>query len=660
MRTRVWLIIACGAVLVWQFGSGSMQAPSRPDDAASTTGAPWNPSERYHGTDSFVPDWRAAEVIDAKASDFFLRHHWPRYKGDHDKGGTAILARVSAAERASGLVVFQQSFIDPLLPDDVPTAAARSFSRASLVAAHGESEPVVIGVRTLDAARAVSVEVSDLIGLEGRIDRRDVTNRLMLPYRPLVGTDGKTAGRMQQMVLLKTPGNSWTFPPRYSMAYVVDVHVPIDAKPGRYAGTVTVKSGGVVAQTIAVDVEVLPFTLKTNNFHAGGFGVTWGIWEGGFTGYYAEMMEMDARYGFNLAGGFFNKGAEIPFRRDGAGRLEVDSTSPKFKTFHDTMSRLRAFGMAQVAFWNWGASGTVGQFNGVLAAAGYPPIDTDAGKRGFAEMCRAIKEAERRYQWPELVINPFDEALMDQDATRAVIEAMSFVHVASPDTRIYMTEWREHYARLYQSSGRTLRGRGRPGRGNSNEYDALVASREPPRLNFHVIGANRVDEESRLIQHDLGGEYWHYTTVPEVGPQARFAYGFKPWIVQAQATLIWATYKGDLDGSGWTLHYLMPEDKDHQAKKLTRGPVVASARAIGTREGIDARKYIETLRYYAQAKHSTDNLRFLDDLSTRSRDLADLSDIGGVENREATGVRGDAFDRLRAEIRGRIVALLRP
>ena len=84
---------------------------------------------------------------------------------------------------------------------------------------------------------------------------------------------------------------------------------------------------------------------------------------------------------------------------------------------------------------------------------------------------------------------------------------------------------------------------------------------------------------------------WHYTTVPEVGPQARFAYGFKPWIVQAQATLIWATYKGDLDGSGWTLHYLMPEDEDHQAKKLTRGPVVASARAIGTREGIDDRKY---------------------------------------------------------------------
>ena len=72
-------------------------------------------------------------------------------------------------------------------------------------------------------------------------------------------------------------------------------------------------------------------------------------------------------------------------------------------------------------------------------------------------MCRAIKEAERRYQWPELVINPFDEALMDQDATRSVIEAMSFVHVASPDTRIYMTEWREHYTRLYQSSGRTLR-----------------------------------------------------------------------------------------------------------------------------------------------------------------------------------------------------------
>jgi hypothetical protein len=133
MRARIWLSVACGAVLAWQVGSLSKQTVPRPDAPAAARRAPWSPSERYHGTDSFVPDWRAAEAIDTRASDFFLRNHWPRYKGDYDKGGTASLAGVSTAERTSGVVVFQWSFIEPLLPNDVPTAAARSFERAAAV-----------------------------------------------------------------------------------------------------------------------------------------------------------------------------------------------------------------------------------------------------------------------------------------------------------------------------------------------------------------------------------------------------------------------------------------------------------------------------------------------------------------------------------------------
>jgi len=363
------------------------------------------------------------------------------------------------------------------------------------------------------------------------------------------------------------------------------------------------------------------------------------------------MIEIDSRYGFNLAGGFFNKGAEIPFRRTSDGGLEVDAGHEKFRTFNATMSALKKHGMGQVAFWNWGASGTLAQFNNVLAAAGVPPIGTEEGKKGFAQVCKAIKQAERKLGWPEFVINPVDEALMDQDATRELIRAVPHVQALSPETRLYMTEWHEGYTRLYQSSGSTLRGRRRPA------DNAPVAGGEKPRLNFQVIGANTLSQNGRCLQEQLGGEYWVYTTLTKVGPHGRFAYGFMPYIVKAEACLMWATWKGDLTGQGWTLHYLMPDEP--KGNSGTRGPALASVRAVLAREGIDDRKYIETLKYHARTRKSEQDLRYLDELPARCRSLADdLKNIGGGDNTEAKVSDDDGIQKLRVEVKDRILKLI--
>ncbi|HYF49288.1 MAG TPA: hypothetical protein VEJ63_07780 [Planctomycetota bacterium] len=609
------------------------------------------PDERYFGTDSFVPDWKKAEEIDARASEFFLKNHWPKFKADYDKGGSAALSDASAQQKAAGAVVFLHSMIEPLGVDALPKAERVNFERTAIFAARGESEPVLVGVRTLGEPREISIEVSDLAGPAGKIAKENITNRLLLPYKI---SKGKGVDAVEQMVLLKTPQNRWTFPPNYAMAYAVDVHVPVDAPPGKYSGRIVVKSGRVVAKEFTLELEVLPFTLKTNNFHAGGFGVSFKTWAGGFTAYHPEMMEMDARYGFNMAGGFFNKGAEIPFRKDAQGNLEVNPDDPKFQKFNETMKNMAKHNLGQVAFWNWGASGDVKQFNNVLKAAGYGPIHTEEGKKGFGEICRAIKAAEKKHGWPEVVINPYDEALMDQDSVREIIAGVHYVHEMSPETRLYMTQWREGYARLYQSQGKQLQGKSRP---QGKELQALKASNEAPQLNFHVIGNNVLENDARKMQDELGGEYWHYTVIGAMDAQARFAYGFKAWIARCEACLIWATYKGDLDGSGWTLHYAMPEDPA-QGEKNTRGPVIASVRAIPAREGIDDRKYIETLKFHARKMKSEDDLKFLNELAERCRGLADLKNIGGVDNTEATGINGNAFHSLRVEIKNRILKLV--
>ncbi|HUT34136.1 MAG TPA: hypothetical protein VNE39_11690 [Planctomycetota bacterium] len=650
MRSGQVLIVALvGSVLCASAAAGQ-------DRPAKAT---WSPDEKHFGTDAFVPDWRRAEELDAKATQRFLERHWPDFRATHDAGNQGGLPEgLTEAERTAGIVVFPVDYIGETLPSRVPTPAERQFKSMALFAAKGESEPFAIAVRALDAPKVVAVETTDLTGSGGTIAKADTANRLCLAWdSDLYKGRGKWAKEMQQVVLLKTPDNQWKFPPNYTMTYWVDVHVPAEAKPGAYTGQIHVKADGKVARTIDVAVEVLPFALKTNNFHAGCFRVTFNIWAAGFVGYYEEMIEMDSRYGYNIAGGFFNKGNEIPFT-GAMETLKVDEGHEKFRKFDTTMKLLRKHGMGQVAFWNWGASGNVGQFNNVLKGAGCQPIQTEEGKKGFAHILRALKEAEEKHAWPEFVINPYDEALMDQEAVRHIIQAMPYVHAISPRSRVYMTEWHVGYTRLYQSSGRTLAGKSRPG-DHGKEYKALAASGErEPLLNFHVIGANVYDPESRAIQDRFGGECWNYKGINRVSPQARYAQGFGSYVMKNEASLLWANYSGNFDEPSWTMHYVMPDER--ASRYNTRGPVLASVRAAIGREGIDDRKYIETLKFHARTRKSVEDLKFLDEeLPRRCVAMADLKDVGGIDNTQERVTNASVFQKLRTEVKDRILRLLK-
>lgn len=607
---------------------------------------------RFRGREAFIPDWRRGDALDEIASAHFLAHYWPQLRPQR----YADMVAAPAPPTKDEVRIFSADYWRAVDPDHEPGPYSRTASPIVIRAARGESEPVSIGVRTGGVARTISVATTVLSGSAGRIDAEAATNRVMLPY-PARRDPGRRPTDIieKPMVLLKPPGNRWTFPAATAMAYVVDFHVPIDQPAGEYHGDIIISVDGREHERLPVSLTVLPFSLKTNDFHAGAFGVTYDIWAGGFSGYTEEMIEMDSRYGYNLAGGFFNKGYEVPFVRDADGNVRVDESSPKFRKFDATMKLMRRYGMGDVAFWNWGASGNVSQFNRVLAKAGFPGIETARGRRGFGALCAALKEAEGRYGWPEFVVNPYDEALKDQDATRAIIAAVTEVRRQSPNTRLYMTEWREGYTRLYQSSGLSLHGSKRP---REPEMRALAASGELPRLNFHVIGANTLSAAAARLQHRLGGELWHYGGASHQNAQARLVYGFIPWIVRADASLIWANYKGDLRGNGWTLHYMMPLDPQGRKHRDTRGPVIASVRAIAVREGIDDRKYIETLRYYATRYRSEADLRYLDTLQVAARNLLkSTKGVGGIDNIEARVARGADMTTLRRELGARITRL---
>lgn len=609
--------------------------------------------ERFWGRLAYVPNWRAGDRIDAIATERFLTRYWATLHPHYSEGGAP---GPPGNPVSNSRLVFLTNLDQPILSDYLPTAYERARTEIRITAALGESEAFSLGVRSGFTPTSVQVKLSSLNGPAGRIEAHEITQRLVLTYPARRHARAEPDDRViKPMVMIKPPSDGWRFPPHTTHNYYLDIHVPLDAVPGHYEGTVAVHFDERLGRKLHLSLEVLPFRLRTNGFHAGAFGIAYKRWAGGFSAYFPSMMEMDSRYGLNMAGAFFNKGNEIPFRTNSDGKLEVDRENPKFARFNQTMQRLKQYGMGDVAFWNWGASGNVEQFNNVLSAAGFPGIDTEAGKLGFAAMCRAIKDAETTYGWPELVINPFDEALDDQDATRELIEATTYVRALSPDTRLYVTEWREHYARLYQSSGKTLKGMGRP---RGKEYFALQLSLEAPRANFAVIGSNRAFDDSRSLQNRLGGEYWHYGAAQNVNPWARIVYGLQPYSVRAEAALLWANYRGDLDGSGWTLHFVMPDDRhDSRPDRSHQGLILPSPRALLAREGIDDRKYIETLHYLAAESGNRESLNYLAGLPRRIRAAIRTDYTGGRDNREGAVTTGSLVNDLRAEIASRIASL---
>jgi len=109
---------------------------------------------------------------------------------------------------------------------------------------------------------------------------------------------------------------------------------------------------------------------------------------------------------------------------------------------------------------------------------------------------------------------------------------------------------------------------------------------------------------------------------------------------------VWANYKAGLDGKGWALSYLMPDLDNGRKKRNTRGPVIPSPKALVAREGIDDRKYIETLRYFARKKNAKSDLKYLKTLPKRAREVASLNNIGGIDNNEAVVTQSEALQVL--------------
>ena len=146
---------------------------------------------------------------------------------------------------------FQVPVLDPPRPYE-------RIDRITDAAARGERKMITLGVCTPRPIAGLSLEISDLTG-PGGATLGEAQREVEFNYTP--AADFKvTANSLEGWVL---DGN----PPRDLdrggfVDYLIGYRIPADARPGRYAGLVTVTGDGKSLGRVPVELEVADFPLK--------------------------------------------------------------------------------------------------------------------------------------------------------------------------------------------------------------------------------------------------------------------------------------------------------------------------------------------------------------------------------------------------------------
>ena len=274
---------------------------------------------------TFAADWSKADQMDSEATAAFLKEVWPKVSAASAalETNAAVAAPyagpLSEAEKAVGVACFPLSVERVLSAFTVPTPEEVALRKMSIYAAKGQSEAIGIGVHAVESAKGVSVSCSDLTGA-GTIPASAVTVRLSLIYTVNPRGRGKDI-HSRQMVLLKT--DAWDVAKGRTAEWVVDVHVPADAKAGNYTGKVSVKVGKKVAAVVDLDLEVLPFVLTDN-------GCRWGQFMTPNPGQVTEAWaDLNARYGFNTLAWWNLDVPQLNWTWDGCQRESVILSKPR-------------------------------------------------------------------------------------------------------------------------------------------------------------------------------------------------------------------------------------------------------------------------------------------------------------------------------------------
>jgi len=159
-------------------------------------------------------------------------------------------------------MIYARDHFDQVYPDTVPDPEEKT-TRLQAVGAPGEIVPVTFSIFALHKVETVRVDLSELEGpLERRVLPGEIDLRMVRYSRRMLAQRHK--GDWQYMVVPWYLVNFRTLDvDRYmSRRFWLNVHLAADLLPGKYAGTVRVRTRRSGQVLLRLEIEVLPFRLR--------------------------------------------------------------------------------------------------------------------------------------------------------------------------------------------------------------------------------------------------------------------------------------------------------------------------------------------------------------------------------------------------------------
>jgi len=174
---------------------------------------------------------------------------------------TAPEPALTPEEKQRGYVLFQRPIMEPVYPNTKPLAQER-LEQLVAFATPGEFEPLTFSLYPVRELQNLEVRCSSLTCEAGVIPVAAITVRLVTywnvgyPHYTSRSTYRRTPELLERVSVHSSPRGE-------CQRYWIEVHVPEDAKPGLYQGTVSVWDDGFEqAIEIPVSLRVLEFKLQ--------------------------------------------------------------------------------------------------------------------------------------------------------------------------------------------------------------------------------------------------------------------------------------------------------------------------------------------------------------------------------------------------------------
>ncbi|NLO05648.1 MAG: hypothetical protein GX131_07425 [candidate division WS1 bacterium] len=474
----------------------------------------------------------------------------------------------------SGYVIYAGHPADDVDPALEPLGEV--FPEAlSIAAAPGEYEPAQFGLFAARDLRSVNVTASDLTGPGGAIGGDDVQVQLIRRvlmrkgyWMPALPANYETMSRFI------FPGSEFWLPEGNFKEVYVLVHVPEDAQPGDYSGTISVAADGAPATEMALNLTVRPIELiQPTDKRYGMYYRANTLLDRPEEVNDAEFADM-AAHGCTMIKGH----TAITWARDDAGNITWDfgliratldqarkhGFFGEITIYDDLMNLARLMGLK--ALDEEGQGDPVSENEELLAVA----------RAAFAE----LKQLEAEYPEFEFLLTHMDE-VFGQGRLERYVDYAEVIR-RTGDFRIYIT--------MHMNPGRW------------EEY----IERADPWIDVRSINGHSLEtwlqagntwEDLEQILAEAGDDGWIYHNQRGSfyrNGWNRFINGLFMWVSPLEVHVPWMYYsvKGnpfdDTDADGHDFVYAVPHPDDPTL-------MISTLHYENFREGYDDMRYIKTL-----------------------------------------------------------------